>query len=86
MSTFIYVMLAMLGLSVLITFVRLALGPTMPDRIAALDLMSVLALAMMASYAMLTNEPVYLDVGIVLALVIFVGTVAFASYLERSRR
>jgi multicomponent Na+:H+ antiporter subunit F len=86
MSTFIYIMLSVLGMAVLFTFVRLARGPTMPDRIAALDLMSVLALAMMATYAMLTNEPVYLDVGIVQALVTFVGTVAFASYLERSKQ
>jgi multicomponent Na+:H+ antiporter subunit F len=86
MNTFIYIMLSVLGLSVLISFVRLARGPTLPDRIAALDLIAVLALAMAAVYAMYTNEPVYLDVGIALALLTFVGTVAFASYLERSVR
>jgi len=86
MNTFIYIMLSVLGLSVLISFVRLARGPTLPDRIAALDLIAVLALAMAAVYAMLTGEPVYLDVGIALSLLTFVGTVAFASYLERSVR
>lgn len=86
MNTFIYIMLSVLGLSVLISFVRLARGPTLPDRIAALDLIAVLALAMAAVYAMFTGEPVYLDVGIALALLTFVGTVAFASYLERSVR
>ena len=86
MNTFIYCMLCVLAISLLITFVRLARGPTMPDRIAALDLMSVLALAMTAVYAMFTNQSVYLDVGIALALLTFVGTVAFAGYLERSSR
>jgi multicomponent Na+:H+ antiporter subunit F len=86
MNTFIYCMLSVLAISLLITFVRLARGPTMPDRIAALDLMSVLALAMTAVYAIFTNQPVYLDVGIALALLTFVGTVAFAGYLERSSR
>jgi multicomponent Na+:H+ antiporter subunit F len=77
-------MLSVLGLSVLISFVRLARGPTLPDRLAALDLMAVLALALATVYAMYTKEAVYLDVGIILALLTFVGTVAFASYLERS--
>lgn len=84
MNAFLYIMLSVLGLSVLVSFIRLARGPTLPDRIAALDLIAVLALAMAAVYAMYTREEVYLDFGIALALLTFVGTVAFASYLERS--
>lgn len=86
MNTLLQLILSVLAVSILITFVRLARGPTLPDRIAALDLVSVLALSMSGVYAMYTGEPVYLDVGIVLALVTFVGTVAFAGYLERSAR
>lgn len=86
MNTLLQLMLSILAVSILLTFIRLARGPTLPDRIAALDLVSVLALAMAGVYAMYTREPVYLDVGIVLALVAFVGTVAFAGYLERNER
>ncbi len=79
----IYVVLPMLAVAVLLTFVRLMRGPTLPDRAAALDLMSALGIGFVATYAIATDQPSLLDTAVVLALVSFLGTVGFALYVER---
>jgi multicomponent Na+:H+ antiporter subunit F len=76
-------LLAILGLALLLAFIRLVRGPTLPDRVVALDLMAVLAVAIITLYAIATNERILLDAAIVLALITFLGTVAFARYVER---
>ena len=77
------VSLALIGLAMFLTFIRLVRGPTLPDRVVALDLMGVLAVGMLAAYAVATNQPGLMDPAAVVALVGFLGTVAFARYLER---
>jgi multicomponent Na+:H+ antiporter subunit F len=77
--------LPLLGLALALAFVRLVRGPDLPDRVVALDLMTALVMGMIAAYGIGAGQPVFLDVAIVLALVSFVATVAFAAYLERSR-
>jgi multicomponent Na+:H+ antiporter subunit F len=79
-----YFILPLLSMAMLLTFVRLAKGPSLPDRVVALDLLAVLGMGMAAVYAIAMNQPVFLDVAIVLALISFLGTVAFAYYMERS--
>lgn len=78
-----YFAIPSLGLSLLVAALRLALGPTLADRIVALDFMSAVAMAMVALYAIESGNPVVLEVAIVLALISFLGTVAFASYVFR---
>jgi multicomponent Na+:H+ antiporter subunit F len=73
----------MLSIALLLAFARLARGPSLPDRVIALDLIAILAAAMTAVYAVMTGESVFLDVAIVVALISFLGTVAFARYLEK---
>jgi multicomponent Na+:H+ antiporter subunit F len=70
-------------LSVALAFglVRLMRGPTLPDRIVALELVATLLVGVVAVYSIGSRQPVYLDVGIVLALVAFLGAVAFARYM-----
>lgn len=76
--------LPLLSLAVVLAFVRLVRGPSLPDRVIALDLIGTLVMGIVAVYAIARNQPVLLDVAIVLALLSFLGTVAFARYLERS--
>ena len=77
------VAMALVGLALFLTFVRLVRGPTLPDRVVALDLMGVQAVGGIAAYAVATDQPVLMDPATVLALVGFLGTVAFARYLEK---
>jgi multicomponent Na+:H+ antiporter subunit F len=76
----------MLALAVVLAFVRVLRGPSLPDRVVAFDLMTSVAVGIMAVYTLSTGETVYLDVAIVLALISFLGTVAFARYLEQRGR
>ena len=78
------VALAMVGVAMLLTLIRLVLGPTLPDRVVALDLIGVLAVGMITAYDVATDQPRLLDAATVLALVGFLGTVAFARYLEKT--
>ena len=77
------VILPLLGCGIVVAFVRLARGPSLPDRVVALDLMATLIIAITATYSVVTDQPAYLDAAIVLALIAFLGTVAFAYYLNR---
>lgn len=77
------VVMAMLILALFLAFIRLASGPSLPDRVVALDLMSTIVVSIMATYAIETGKAVALDVAIVVALVTFLATVAFARYIEK---
>jgi len=65
---------------------RLALGPSLPDRILALDFMAYAAVGFMAVLVVVTDEPLLLDVAIALALVAFLGTIAFAHFIILDQR
>jgi multicomponent Na+:H+ antiporter subunit F len=75
--------LTMLALAAILAFVRLVRGPTLPDRVVALDLIGVLMVSLIVVVAAVTGQQAFLDVGIVIALISFVGTVAYSRYIER---
>jgi multicomponent Na+:H+ antiporter subunit F len=75
----------MLTLSGGLTFIRVFKGPTLPDRVIAIDLIGVLMVCLLVVTASATAQQAFLDVAMVVALVSFVGTVAYARYIERSR-
>lgn len=75
--------LLILSIGLLFAFIRLVIGPRLPDRVIALDLITVLALGFIVVYAVRFNQPNFLDVAIILALITFLGTIAFAFYIER---
>ena len=75
--------LALLGASVLLVFVRLVRGPDLANRVVALDLLSILGVGIASAAAVVSGDAVYLDVALILALIAFVSTVAFARYAER---
>jgi multicomponent Na+:H+ antiporter subunit F len=78
--------MALLLMGLLLAFARLVRGPTLPDRVVALDLIAVTSAAFIAVYAIDSGQPVFLDAAIVLGLITFLGTVAFARYVERRAR
>jgi multicomponent Na+:H+ antiporter subunit F len=63
--------------------VRLALGPTLPDRVVALDLLAFISIGFIALFTLSTATAAYLDVAVALALIAFLATLAFARYVER---
>lgn len=75
--------LLMILLGLAVAFVRLARGPSLADRVVALDMMTITIISFCGIYAVFMDEPSFLDVAIVLALVGFLATVALARYAER---
>ncbi len=73
-----------LTLSLVLAFARLAKGPSLPDRVVALDLIAIIAAGFITLYAISSGQPVYLDVAITLTLIAFLSTVAFARYLQQT--
>jgi len=66
-----------------LAFFRIARGPSLPDRIIALDLLASLVVGILCIHAVRTSEHVYLTAGIAMALIAFIGTVALALYIRR---
>jgi len=73
----------LLSAAFLLSLARLVLGPSLADRIVALDVVGFSLAAMMIATAYFARQPVLLDVVLVFALLVFFGTVAFARYLEK---
>ena len=73
--------LVLLGLALLVSLVRIVLGPTLSDRILALDLLTVVAMGFVGAIAVRTGLWLYLDIAIALALLGFLATVALARYI-----
>lgn len=68
---------------VILAMVRLIKGPSLPDRVVALDTMTVLIVAFCGLYTLDTGTTAFLDVAVVLALIGFLATVALARFVER---
>lgn len=63
---------------------RLAKGPTAPDRVIAMDLLSILVVAFLVVLSMVAREISYLDVAIAYACIAFLGTIALARFIEKA--
>jgi multicomponent Na+:H+ antiporter subunit F len=74
----------MVVVSVVLAFVRLVKGPSLQDRVVALDMMTVSIIAFCGLAAIRYNTTAFLDVALVLALVGFLATVALARFAERN--
>ena len=75
--------LTILGLALLIAFIRLVKGPTLPDRVVAMDLMGMIVVGLIAILAASTDVRATLDAAMVIAMIGFLGTVAYSTYVER---
>lgn len=81
-----YIILPLLSISILIIFIRFLIGPTLSDRVVSLDLLLTTGIGIIAVYSIHTNQPTFLDIAMILALIAFLSTVAFAYYLEKRER
>lgn len=81
-----YVILPIMALSALLIFIRFLRGPSLSDRVVALDLLITTAIGTISVFAVIFKEKNYLDVAIILALLAFLTTVAFAYYIEKKKK
>ena len=62
---------------------RLVKGPTVVDRVIALDLLTLIAIALITMIALVTSRFIYVDVALVYGLLSFLSVLAVARYLEK---
>ena len=71
------------GLAMLLALVRLLRGPSLPDRILALDTLFVSAIAQLVLFGMHLGTAVYFEAALIIAMLGFVGTVVLSKYVLR---
>ena len=70
------------GVGIIMSFIRIMLGPTTSDRVAALDTMNVMITGSIVFLALLFKSSLYLDIALVYALLSFLETVVISRYME----
>ena len=74
-----------LGLAMFLCFWRIVKGPTIMDRIVGLDLLAALIMAQLVVLVIVSGFVSFLNVGVAIAIISFIATVALASHLERTK-
>ena len=74
---------ALVGTAVVLTLWRLWVGPSLPDRILALDTLAVNAIALIVLFGIQQGTALYFEAALLIAMMGFVGTVALCKYLLR---
>ncbi|MDX5371183.1 MAG: K+/H+ antiporter subunit F [Pseudomonadaceae bacterium] len=75
--------LAMLGAALLLAVARLVQGPSLPDRVLALDTLYINAIALIILYGIWRGTELFFEIALLIAVLGFVSTVAVAKYMLR---
>ncbi|MDX1537637.1 K+/H+ antiporter subunit F [Arsukibacterium sp.] len=79
----IFLVFGMISLALLLNLWRLLIGPSLPDRILALDTMFINSIALIILYGLLMGSPLYFEAALLIAMLGFVSTVAVCKFLLR---
>lgn len=75
--------LILFGISIAITFIRVIIGPSFPDRVIAMDVIGVNLISAIAILALIYDTFTFFDVILVLGILAFISTIAYSRFLER---
>lgn len=75
--------LVLFAIAIGIAVLRIILGPSMPDRVLALDVIGVNLIASIAVFSVMLNTKAFLEVILILGILSFIGTIAYAKFVER---
>ncbi|HEY9186179.1 MAG TPA: cation:proton antiporter [Salegentibacter sp.] len=81
-----YVILPVLAFSILLIFYRFFRGPSIVDKVIALDLLITTGIGIIAVYSIVHGRSTFMDTAMILALIAFLSTVAFSYYIEKRNR
>ena len=82
-DTILTISLIFFGIAIAITFSRVAIGPSFPDRILANDTVGVNIISSIAILSILFDTKVFLDAMLVLAILSFISTISYTKFIER---
>jgi len=83
MTTFLWVIVVLISISLLGFVYRLVIGPSTPDRVIALDAIGVGLISLIGLISILFDTGFFLEVILLLAILSFIGTVAFSKFTEK---
>ncbi|EDX88011.1 K+/H+ antiporter subunit F [Alcanivorax sp. VBW004] len=83
LDTALSIALALITLAWVLNLYRLIIGPSLPDRVLALDTMYINSIALIVVYGIQVDSKLYFEAAMLIALIGFVSTVAVAKYVTR---
>ncbi|MER2090376.1 MAG: Na(+)/H(+) antiporter subunit F1 [Sporosarcina sp.] len=83
MTTFIWVCLILVILSIVGLLYRVYRGPSVPDRLVALDAIGVMLISAIALLSILFDTGFFMEVILLIAIMSFIGTVSFSKFIEK---
>ncbi|MBB1328623.1 K+/H+ antiporter subunit F [Pseudoalteromonas sp. LC2018020214] len=83
LDTILLIVFSMIGLSLLLNLWRLIIGPSVPDRVLALDTMYINVIALIILYSISMDTGLYFEAALLIAMLGFISTVAVCKYLLR---
>ncbi|AEP88032.1 Na(+)/H(+) antiporter subunit F1 [Bacillus spizizenii] len=75
--------LGIMAVSTFLYVIRVIKGPTVPDRVVALDAIGINLIAITALVSILLKTSAFLDIILLLGILSFIGTIAFSKFLEK---
>lgn len=83
MTTFILVSLTILTIAMIGIIIRLVKGPTVADRIVALDALGIGLVSTAALVSIIADTIFFSEIILLIAIIAFIGTVAFSKFIEK---
>lgn len=81
-SMLLYFSLTFMVLAIIPCIYRIIMGPTIPDRVIAVDAMTTVIVVMLGVYSFVQGSVFFMDVALVLSVISFIGTVTISKYLD----
>ncbi len=78
-----WVVIPIICFSLLVIVARFIKGPHVADRVIALDLIISSGVGLIGVFSLISNDQTFLDTAMILALIAFLSTIAFAYYLDK---
>jgi multicomponent Na+:H+ antiporter subunit F len=73
----------LIAIGMIFSFIRLAKGPSLPDRVVALDALATMGIGVLVVVSIVTNQALLLDIALAMALITFLGTIALALSIQK---
>ncbi|KGR75047.1 Na(+)/H(+) antiporter subunit F1 [Ureibacillus sinduriensis] len=83
MTYFLWAAIVIVVLSIVALVYRLVKGPTPSDRVVALDTIGVSLICLVGLFSMLIDTSYFLEIILLLAILSFIGTIAFSKFIEK---
>jgi multicomponent Na+:H+ antiporter subunit F len=82
-NTLLILALTLLSISILASLYRVFKGPSMPDRVIAMDSIGINIIGVVAILSVILNTLAFLEIILLIGILAFIGTIAFSKFLER---